>query len=233
MLTLIFLPQGIKKSMRKILASLFLFATFLLSATIADAAGNVVCQPIYGGGQTCIVLGQLAINKFVQNPQTGQFVDNLSVNDQKHGPNQIVTFRIDVVNSGGTTLGKIIVKDVFPNFVNFKSGAGNFDPNNKTLTFEVTNLLPNETRTFTIQGTVVGNIPQGTTCVINQATATVDSKMAADNAQLCLETAVTKGGLPVFPPPKVVVTPPTGPELLPLISLLPAGIGGWFLRKHE
>lgn len=214
--------------MKKILASLFLFATFLVSATIANAAGSVICQPIYGGGQTCIVLANLVVNKFVQNPQTGQFVDNLSINDPKFAASQVVTFRTDVTNTGGTAIGKVVVKDIFPSFVNFKSGPGNFDPNTKTLTFEVNNLLPNETRTFTLQSTVVGNIPQDTTCVVNQVTATFESQMAADNTQFCIQ-----GKLPVFPPPKVQVTPPTGPELLPLISLLPAGAFGWFLRKKS
>lgn len=41
----------------------------------------------------------------------------------------------------------------------------------------------------------------------------------------------TKGGLPIAPPPTVQQQPTTGPEMFALITLLPAGLLGWALRK--
>lgn len=41
----------------------------------------------------------------------------------------------------------------------------------------------------------------------------------------------TKGGFPVLPSSPVKTTPATGPEMLPLIGLIPIGLTGVFLRK--
>jgi hypothetical protein len=41
----------------------------------------------------------------------------------------------------------------------------------------------------------------------------------------------TKGGVTVYPAPTTQTAPPTGPEMLGLISLLPAGLGGLYLRR--
>lgn len=209
---------------------------FLLSAKAAF--GAVSCQPVYGGGQNCITLGNVLINKTVQNPLTNQFVDNLGTNDPKFIGNQTVTFQLTITNTGSTTILQTQVKDIFPSHVNFVSGSGSFDNNTKTLSFLVDNLAPNETRTFTLQGKVIDpkNLPDGTTCVVNQASATTNTgQMSQDNSQLCIQKqpVTTKGGLPVLPPTKAVVTPPTGPEMLGLIGLLPAGLSGWFLRKKS
>lgn len=221
--------------MKKLLGLGFFVAALLLVSQGAFA--QVVCQPIYGGGQTCVNVGNINVRKLVSHPQTGTFVENLGINDPKFTPNQNVTFQIVVTNSTGSTINKVVIRDIYPQFVNFVSGPGNFDQNTKTLTFEAINLLPNESRSFTLQGRIVAQnqLSQDVTCVVNQVTATADNMQAQDNAQLCIEKprAVTKGGLPVAPAPKVAVTPPTGPEMLPLIGLLPAGIGGWFLRRFK
>jgi len=221
------------------LFSIFLISAFVFLFSLGKAFAGVSCQPVYGGGQTCITTGNLIINKMVQNPQTGQFVDNLSINDPKFSPNQSVTFQISLTNTGGTTIQQANIRDIFPGFVGFTSGPGNFDQNSKTLSFVTDNLNPSETRNFTLVGKVfdTNQLPanQAITCVVNQATATTNNgQMNQDNVQFCIEKGVTtKGGFPVFPPPKVVTTPPTGPELIPLVGLLPAGISGWFLRKKS
>lgn len=210
--------------MKKILG-LFLFIFSFFLAGLAASHAVVSCQPIYGGGQSCVTT-DLAVRKTVTDPSSAQAV-----------PGQVVTFKITVSNTGSTNLSRIVIRDTFPQqFLNFQSGPGTFDPNTKTLTFETQNLPPSQSREFTIQGKVVdaGQLTENVTCVFNQVNAVSDSMQAAHNAQVCIQKqVVTKGGLPVLPPPKVVVTPPTGPELLPLISLLPAGLGGWFLRRNS
>ncbi len=236
----------------------FGFCYLIFLAPIAYAQ----CQPIYGGGVSCPAPGNLQINKTVQNPQTSIFVDNLGVNDPKYNPDQNITFQVIVTNTGQTTLGSVNVRDIFPQFINFVSGPGNFDANNKTLSFDLANLQPNESRTFTLTGKVVPanqiTIDQGNVCVVNQAIATSGSLTSQDNAQLCIQkqipvaiggpapviqqvvtvpgvttvpAQVTKGGLQVFPPPQVAVTPPTGPEALSLLALIPSALAGFYLRK--
>lgn len=230
---------------KNLLAAVFLSITSL-AFFITPAQADVSCQPIYGGGQTCVQTGNLVVNKKVIDPKTGNLVDNLGVNDNKFGPEGVVTFQIAVTNTGNGKINRIQVKDIFPQFVDFAAGAGNFDGGSKVLSFDVNDLNPNETRTFNIVGKVTKaeNLPgdRSTVCVVNQAIGTTnDGQTSQDNVQMCIEknaqvtpttTVVeTKGGLKVFPPQKTFTTPSTGPEALPLIALLPTGALGAFLRR--
>ncbi len=236
----------------KILSATLFASVTLLSIPALSAYADVSCQPIYGGGQTCVQTGNVSINKTVMNPKTNSLVDNLGINDDKFGPESVVTFQIAVTNTGSAKISRVQVRDIFPQYVDFAAGIGNFDGGSKVLSFDVNDLNSNETRTFNIVGKVVKaeNLPvsQGTVCVVNQATAKDASNSgnpSVDNAQLCIQkdlpavttqptTVVeTKGGIKVFPPQKVLTTPATGPEMLPLIGLIPTGLLGAFLRKKS
>ena len=225
--------------MAKVFLLVFALAIFILMASAQGVRADTACQPIYGGGQTCVQVGNLLINKTVQNPQTGAFVDNLNINDPKFTPTSSVTFHITVTNTGGSAINKTTVKDTLPGFVSFVSGPGSFDANTKVLTFDIGNLAGSESKTFTVVAKVAdgGQLPanQGITCVVNQALAASENgQQSSDNSQFCIEKPVlgeTKGGLKVLPAPKVTTTPPTGPEMLPLIGLIPSGVFGIFLRR--
>lgn len=225
--------------MTKIFLSIFALAIFALMTSAQGARADTACQPIYGGGQTCVQVGNILINKTVQNPKTNSFVDNLNINDPKFTPTSNVAFHITVTNTGGSTINKTTVKDTLPQFVSFVSGPGSFDSNTKVLTFDVGNLATSESRTFTITAKVADGpqLPadQGITCVVNQALATAENgQQSSDNSQFCIEKPVlgeTKGGLKVFPAPAVKTTPGTGPEMLPLIGLIPTGVFGFLLRR--
>ncbi|EKD86034.1 MAG: hypothetical protein ACD_37C00515G0001 [uncultured bacterium] len=227
--------------MNKLVLS-FSIVAFMAFAGIAQAAsgtyGDNNCQPVYGGGETCITQGKVTINKSVKNPKTNAFVDNLTVNDPRFGVSQIVTFRLIVTNTGNSTISKIAVEDIFPSFVEMKSGPGTFDKSTKILSFEILNLNANESRTYTVTGQTANEnqLPanENVTCVINQAIAKSEDTLSKDNSQFCIEKRVltTKGGLPVMPAPKMGQTPSTGPEMLPLFGLIPAGIAGLLLRKR-
>lgn len=224
--------------MKRLLFLSILFPIFYFLSFV-PAMADTVCQPIYGGGQTCVQAGNLVLNKAVLNPATNDYVDNLGVNDPKYSPEDIVTFRITLKNTGNATINRVDVKDIIPSFLNFGAGAGSFDANTKTFSFSLANLNPNEQRTYFFTGQIVKNdqLPsdKGIICVVNQAMATGDGISTADNAEFCLQKQVveTKGGLKVFPPAKVVTTPPTGPELLPLLALIPSGIFGVLLRRRS
>lgn len=244
------------KHMKKLTLSLiFTIACLLVASGLSYA--DTTCQPIYGGGQTCVTAGNLLIDKKVQNPSNQLYVDNLGVNDPKYSPDQTVNFQINITNTGSQTLNKVTVKDILPSYVSYVSGPGSYDANTNTLTFETTDLKANETRTFTVTGKVASSnsIPQnqGVSCVINQAQGIVDGKASQDNAQFCIQQPTTpvsgtgpskggviaepvipmttKGGIKVFPPPMVTTTPATGPELFALIGLIPGAGLGFFLRK--
>lgn len=100
-------------------------------------------------------------------------------------------------------------------------------------------------------------------CTINVATAVVNNKTSQDNSMLCVDLGqgsissntsqfptqpqtptpttkpnppLTKGGLPVVSPiaqDQMKKAPPTGPEALILVGLLPAGLLGHLLRKKS
>ena len=235
--------------MKKLYLSLVLFLV-LSSLFSVSARAEVSCQPIYGGGQTCVSTGNILVDKKVLNPETQKMTDNLTVNDGKFAPGANINFQINLTNTGHADIKHIDVKDIFPQYVIFASGPGKFDANTKILTFEVADLKPKETRTFTVVGKIVeaNRLPAdlGIVCNATFATAiTSDSGTSQDTAQFCIQkpsqasqkqvlaAQTSKGRFPVFPAPSITTSPATGGELLPIISLIPAGIAGWLLRKYS
>lgn len=235
--------------MGRIIKLLLIFTIFLISTfyflSSRKASADTSCQPIYGGGQTCVSSSNISTNKTVLNPETNKMVDSLSINDPKYQPGFITTFQITIKNTGNADISKINVNDIFPQYINFSAGPGNFDNDTKTLSFEVDNLKPNESKTFTIMGRVANDaqIPlnQGVVCVVNRAIAkNMDnpSEIAQDNSRLCIEKKVSEEtstarnkGFPIFPLSKVTITPPTGPNSLVLFLLIPIAGAGYWLRK--
>jgi len=209
-------------------------AASALATSVTYGGYGAPCEPIYGGGETCVSKGFLILNKTVKNPTTGGFVDNLSqTTDPKFGPSQDVTFKLTIVNTGGQNFSEVSVTDILPSYLDFISGPGTFDSNTKKLTFKITNLGAGESRTETIVARVSGSVPTdpAVNCVINHAKAVSDVNEASDISQVCLQNTTTKGGFQVLGTPTVKQTPATGPEMLPLFGLIPAGISGLFLRR--
>ena len=238
-----------KGRIMKLFLGSVLFLTVVSFAFPLKSHADTSCQPIYGGGQSCITTtNNIVVNKTVLNPQTNQFVDNLSINDPKYQPGFVTAFQISITNTGNSNVSRIDVRDIFPQYVSFGSGAGTFDPNTNTLSFAISDLAPNETRTFGVVGRVfnaaqmpgaVGSV----VCVVNQAIAAVNgNNVSQDNAQFCIEKTLTptipvatiiKGGFPVFPSVPITSAPATGPEALVLLGLVPTGIAGWFMIRYS
>lgn len=215
-------------------------ATYLLSLVITPITyAGFSCQPIYGGGQTCVLAETISVNKTVMNPATSKMVESLGINDPKYLASQLVTFQIAITNTSGNTISHVDVTDALPQFTLFNAGPGNFNALTNTLTFGIDNLSPNETRTVTMVGkiTSIDKLPssQMVTCVVNQVTVTANTgAMSQDNAQFCIEKKVpvtTKGGFPTVSTVPISTTPSTGPGSLALFSLIPTGLAGWYLRK--
>lgn len=204
--------------------------TFPLSSVIADGGpyGESGCVPVYGGGVNCPKSGQVLIDKLVQNPSTGIFVDNLGPSDPKYKPQQVVTFRLIVKNSGDQKLESVTVKDTLPQFVDFMTGPGNFDKNSHVLTFTVNNLAGGESQTFEIKGRTShpAVLPESKNivCPVNTVDASAGDQKDHDEAQFCIEK---KQAVPVVPK--------AGPEgvLLTLAGFGSALIAGLKLRKKS
>lgn len=211
--------------------------TILISGLLISALGFAPkafadCTQNYGGGETCVNSYVFSIEKSVQTPGKagGAYVSNLSINDAKYSPTEVVSFKITVKNTSTQNIPTLTITDTFPQFLSYISGPGSFDTNSKKLTITVTNLQPGQSQTYDITGKVAESnlLPsdQGIVCLINKAAAT-DSNGATNTAssQFCVQKQVL-GSTPVL-----LTTPATGPEMLPLISLLPGALGGFYLRK--
>src|ERR1035437_1591972 len=217
--------------MKKVLLSLFLLSalSFLPGKAYAD------CQALYGGGQTC-TSSSFSLQKFVQVPGQSNFVNNLSINDAKFSMSQTANFQLIISNTGSQNISSINIVDTFPQFVSFVSGPGSFNNSNNTLTFVVNNLNAGQSQTFNLSGKIANSgVPQGITCVVNQAAGTDNNgDTNTASSQLCITNVTNPTPTPVIlPVAKVKTTPPTGPEMLPLMALIPGALGGIFLRKKS
>lgn len=203
------------------------------------------CTPIYGGGITCQTSDKFTLNKKVLNPDsisekgTAQFVDNLSINDPKYSPSQIVKFELKVVNTENKTLNNLKLTDILPTQTAFISGPGSFDSNSNTITIKIDKLNPKESKKYIVEAKIKDaqsiNIDEGIICTVNQATLTKDRDESRDISQFCIVTKNTatypKGGFPVQSSPKMSQTPSTGAGLIGLIALIPIGGAGIILRR--
>lgn len=222
---------------------------------LADTSGTYStitnpCQPIYGGGETCVQTGNILIDKKVSKSEVVDtkggkstnevYVDNLEINDFKYTPGSTVKFKLTVKNTGNTVLTNVTIKDIFPQYVQFVSGDGKFDANTKTFTANIKKLNAGETKELLLTGKVAQaqDIPdsEGIICVVNQATISSDGNNSAeDTAQFCIQKQKmeTKGGLKVAPSVSLKESPATGPELLGLAALLPSSLAGYILRRKS
>jgi len=185
-----------------------------------SALATVRCEEVYGGGEVCIRTGELRLDKWVWDPDTAQWVNDLGIHDYKFGPGEEITFKVRVKNEGDETLGKIDVRDYLPSYVNHLSGD---------LSYEIHNLDPDESveREIRVEVVPAEEIPDDDTsiCVVNTAEAWGEGEKDKDTAQVCIEKKVLG----------VKALPPTGPAnwymIIPF-SLL-AGAVGLYLRKSN
>lgn len=216
--------------------ALVLTIAFLATTGSVNASGSQ-CQVIYGGGQVCDKKIQFSIDKLVQIPSKGgEFVDNININDPKYQASQTVVFKIVISNTGKDKIETIKVTDTFPQFLSFVSGAGTWDNNAHTLTFDINNLDAGKAVSFLITAKVADdqNLPkdQSSICVANRVNATENNgASASDSSQVCITRVVTTPTPMIYQKVPVKDIPKTGPELLSLLGLAPLGAAGYFLRK--
>lgn len=223
-----------------------LFATLFAAAPVfaaGSAVGTSNCQVVYGGGEVCNTPIKFTINKMVQVPGKGggNFVDNLTVNDQKFFAGQEATFKIVIQNTGDNDISNLNVVDTLPDFFTFKSGTGNFNASNRTLTWDTGKIAAGQSLEYRVVLTVLSDdklpVNQGVTCLINSARATEASGATAeDSSQACVQKQVittTTTTPTIFGQVPVKSIPNTGPELYSLIGLIPMGAAGVFLKKKS
>lgn len=222
---------------KNIITSLLTAGLFLAVTPMALASGSSECQIVYGGGQVCKEKVSFTIDKKVQQPiKGGSFVDNLNTNDAKFAPAQEAVFKITIQNTGDKTIEKLEVIDTLPGYTVYVSGDGSYDKSKNTISYSIENLEKGKTneRTFSIKIGEASTLPQnqGLLCLTNNSKATDNNgSVATDAASFCIEKSFVTPE--VFNKVPVNAVPATGPELLPLFGLIPAGIAGFALRKKS
>ncbi len=200
----------------------FLSVFFLAGFGLANSAlAAVRCEQQYGG-EVCVKIGELQINKFVFNPESQQFVDNLDVTDHKFVAGEEVIFRLKIRNVGDATIDKVTVNDTLPFFLSLTSGS---------LSFEINDLTPGETEEREIRARVRDEdcFPkdQSVICDVNVAEARAKEMFTKDTAKVCAAKKIVK----------VTVLPPTGFSAFPwwlVLSVLTGatGLALVFWSKH-
>lgn len=218
---------GIKnKFMKKLLYFLFLFFGLVASVAITPepAIADASCTPIYGGGTDCPPEQSLLLDKTVQNPGNGAFVDNVQLFDYAFLADQSVVYRLRIENTSNTQLTNIVVTDVLPENLRFIAGPGTYDQTNNTLTFTIAVLNAGSSRTFDVHAKVasIAELPtdQSTFCRSNSATAKSGNASDSDTAQICIEKKVLD----------TPALPTTGPGANMLLAL---GLIGVFIAGQR
>lgn len=203
------------KNYLKLIIALGLIASlFLLEKKQTNAA--VRCETQYGGGQVCVSIGQLSVNKQVFDPDSKQFVDNLGLTSHHFLSGEEITFKLTVKNVGDSTINNISVTDTLPDFLSLTSGQ---------LSYNINHLDPGQSDERQMKAKVVpkDQLPKDKTvlCLVNSLQAVSGDQSDKDSSQFCLERV----GLPSFPP--------TGPKdwQWVLLGSLLTGIVGSYLVK--
>ena len=233
--------------MKKILIC---FSTAILFSLLSldTAYAGVSCQSVYGGG-TCE--GDITIHTQVLQPNTtNTYVDNLDTHAPHYQPSSPIFFKITVKNVSTNILHTITISDIIDNSntVEFTNGPGTFDSVSKTLTYTIDTLQPGEENTVVIAGRIVPAqklpVNQLLVCPLHVAQAKYTSQVTQSTTEFCIQNQTaptttplqsqTKGGntFPIFTPtPTLTTSPKSGPELLSLLGLIPAGGAGLWLKK--
>lgn len=217
--------------MNKKFITLFLASITLVVTTISipqALAKNSSCEGGYGANE-CFT--NIVVDKTVQDPKNLKYVNDLGSNDERFNPGQKIKFQIKVTNTGNLTLKEIEVKDTLPPYLELIKGFGKYDPNTREITLNFEELEGGKSKTLNLEAKVIDikKIPsnQSIICTVNHVLARSKGEMDEDNSGFCIQTKVFK----VMAPPSVKETPSTGPEMLALIGLIPAGLSGIYLRR--
>lgn len=235
-----------------IVTLLAITAIFLAFPASISAATTPNCTPIYGGGESCIQTEPITVNLQVKNPDTDQYVDNLSTTQGLFEPGEAVSFRMQVTNTGDRVVSNLTVTDALPQYIDFVRGDGNFDRNTRNFRFTIDELGSEENRVYFLEGRIANrnSLPNTNqpTCIYNQVAVSFGNNTSQDNSRLCIaangttpaanETTptptrapATKGGTTIYPPTQSKTTPETGPQALALFGLIPLGGLGWWLKR--
>jgi len=178
------------------------FSSSLIATVLFFSAALPVYAQSYGSyGTSTNPTIELTVNKLVQNPLTGLFVENLGATDPNFSPSATVTYRLVVRNSGTTTVEHPIVQDTLPQYLTFVSATdetgakitGDYNNTTRVITFRFDRMTAGQTKTIDIRATVAPRsaFPNENNrfCVTNLVTVdSEDTGSDDDRADMCIST---------------------------------------------
>jgi len=211
-----------KKQLAIFLSIFGLISTIGIQNVFADSYG-------YGNNET--PPANLTVNKYVKNPITNGFVENLGSTDPTFSPGATVTFRLAVKNTSGESFHPVEVVDQFPDFLTYigSSVQGTYDAGKRRLVMTLENLAAGETKDIEVTAKVADRSAFASDrdffCVSNYAKVTAPARPDGDDdtAEFCITTRV--GGATNLP----VAGFNDFATVIPFLSL--GGIGLVLLKK--
>lgn len=172
---------------------------------------------------------RITIEKWIWNPGSNSFVENLSVNQFLFLPEQEVTFKVEVRNHGNKDLDNVEVNDRLPNEVEFVSGPGDYNKDKHTLTFKIDKLKAGESKAYEVKAKIKHGdaLPSNVFCTSNLAEVRAENMVSQDTTSFCAQKKVL--GV-------VKELPKTGPEGLVValgITIASSGAAMYFAKKSE
>lgn len=219
---------------KKTTTVLALIALFL-SVT---AAGNPVFAGQYDGpheNKTISIDKRVGIPHQSKGQVTYEYVDNVSTDRYTFKPSDEVFFEIRVKNTSNVALIGVKLSDFEPQYFELFENPGVLINNKDILSIEAGDFAAGEEKVFTVRGRIMnsGDVPSGTTCIINRARAEVSNVSDEDTAQFCFNKPTEDAPVRKETVVKVETIPSTGPEhglmIMGLASVL--GYAGTRLKK--
>lgn len=154
------------------------------------------CPSLYNGGIVCQETKDFSVDKKIQTPTDGSYVDLLPENETKVIPGRTMIFRIEVKNKTSRTLRNINVTDTLPGFVQFVKAESSVKQNGEKITYTIATLEAKKTSKVNIETKIMAreSLPEGTgsVCVVNQVEAKSGfSNLARDFVTFCIDNADT------------------------------------------
>ena len=207
-------------------------AIFAVAFIFTFAGSSVLANDAQYGPYGPSPVQSVIVDKMVNRPDNGSYVDNLSPSDPRFAPGQDVWFQIKVKNPNDQMLYGVTVKDFVPDYLEVVGTPGSYDSANRTITINAGDFSGQEEKIYTVHARVVGSgsiaDDKGIFCLVNRSQAYNSSVSDEDTAQFCVEektSAVTT----------ITTIPSTGPEMgLGLLALNAFGLSaGFYLRKKR
>ncbi|MBU2577362.1 DUF11 domain-containing protein [Patescibacteria group bacterium] len=182
-----------------------LFLGSLLFLLDKRAMASHICEPQYGG---ICPPRKIDVDKKVQDPRSGIFVDNLDFTDHKFFAGDEVVFRIRVENTGERDFDEIEITDTLPFFLEPVSGDREF---------EIYNFNRDEVEERDIRARVISEdrMPkdQDIICDYNKVRVEADRIDEEDTVRICISRRVITKAQPTVVQP--VILPKTGGGTMP------------------